>query len=122
MTSNRNLGGAKKWGHTVYCPLTDFDDDDFISRPVSPLLLLTVKTQARWWERTAVSSDERKLQEERKGGSKLTHVTIPERNKTEERGGRKGSEKGEREEVGRRGEKRVYVHPKLYLQFCFLDV
>ena len=39
-----------------------------INRPVSPLLLLTVKTQARWWERTAVSRDERKLQEERKGG------------------------------------------------------
>ena len=57
----------------MYCPLTDFDDDDFISRPVSPLLLLTVKTQARWWERTAVSSDERKLQEEEeKGGCKLT--------------------------------------------------
>ena len=39
-----------------------------INRPVSPLLLLTMKTEARWWERTAVSRDERKLQEERKGG------------------------------------------------------
>ena len=56
----------------MYCPLTDFDDDDFISRPVSPLLLLTVKTQARWWERTAVSSDERKLQEEREAVNSRT--------------------------------------------------
>ena len=48
--------------------LTDFDEAVLINRPVSPLLLLTVKTQARWWERTAVSRDERKLQEERKGG------------------------------------------------------
>ena len=41
-------------------------------------------------------------------------MTIPERNKTEERGGRKGSEKGEREEVGRRGEKRVYIPNSTY--------
>ena len=154
-------GQETRLGH-VRCVLTDFDGDVLISRPLSPLLLLTVKTQARWWERTAVSSDERKLQEERKRGCKLT---IPERNQTlfcycvcytssvggrigrrrkkqqgerkewekeegrdreleerEEKEKERGNEKGEREEVGRRGGKRVCVHSKLYSQFCFLGV
>ena len=58
---------------TVHCALTDFDEAVLINRPVSPLLLLTVKTHARWWERTAVSRDERKLQEERKEVVPHTH-------------------------------------------------
>ena len=101
----------------MHCALTDFDEAVLINRPVPPLLLLTVKTQARWWERTAVSRDERKLQEEKKGGGIIeipwdTHVRTQVHHITCVRGrrGRRqrdkegGKTKGWGKEVGRQGQ------------------
>ena len=105
-------GSRNDYDMTVHCALTDFDEAVLINRPVSPLLLLTVKTQARWWERTAVSRDERKLQEERKGGGIIEmpymyvhHITcVRGRRGRRQREKEGGKTKGWEKEVERQGQ------------------